>query len=273
MKGRRVAAAVLTMLFLLAQRTWAVDISATAAVLMDADTGRILYEKNPDRRMLVASTTKILTALVVLESCELRSTVKVTQEHMAEGSSMYLKPGEEVTVECLLYGLLLASGNDAALALAEACGGVEPCVGAMNRLAGRIGMTDSHFENPNGLDGEAHYSTARDMAKLASYASKQPTFLRICSTTTAHVGGRTMTNHNRLLREVEGCMGMKTGYTKAAGRTLVSCVEREGRTLVAVTLQDGNDWAEHRALYEFGFSRADAAETAAVRGRKDRFWI
>ena len=133
-------------------------------------------------------------------------------------------------------------------------------------------MTDSHFENPNGLDGEAHYSTARDMAKLASYASKQPTFLRICSTTTAHVGGRTMTNHNRLLREVEGCMGMKTGYTKAAGRTLVSCVEREGRTLVAVTLQDGNDWADHRALYEFGFSRADAAETAAF-GRKDRFWI
>ena len=124
MKGRRVAAAVLAMLFLLAQRAWAVDISATAAVLMDADTGRILYEKNPDRRMLVASTTKILTALVVLESCELRSTVKVTQEHMAEGSSMYLKLGEEVTVECLLYGLLLASGNDAALALAEACGGV-----------------------------------------------------------------------------------------------------------------------------------------------------
>ena len=145
MKGRRVATAVLAMLFLLAQRAWAVDISATAAVLMDADTGRILYEKNPDRRMLVASTTKILTALVVLESCELRSTVKVTQEHMAEGSSMYLKPGEEVTVECLLYGLLLASGNDAALALAEACGGVEPCVRAMNRLAGRIGMTDSHF--------------------------------------------------------------------------------------------------------------------------------
>ena len=103
MKGRRVAAAVLAMLFLLAQRAWAVDISATAAVLMDADTGRILYEKNPDRRMLVASTTKILTALVVLESCELRSTVKVTQEHMTEGSSMYLKPGEEVTVECLLY--------------------------------------------------------------------------------------------------------------------------------------------------------------------------
>ncbi len=273
MKGRRVAATVLAMLFLLAQRAWAVDISATAAVLMDADTGRILYEKNPDRRMLVASTTKILTALVVLGSCELRSTVKVTQEHMAEGSSMYLKPGEEVTVECLLYGLLLASGNDAALALAEACGGAERCVGKMNDLARRIGMADSHFENPNGLDGEQHYSTARDMAKLAAYAAKQPTLMRICSTVTAHVGGRTLTNHNRLLRELEGCVGMKTGYTKAAGRTLVSCVEREGRTLVAVTLQDGNDWADHKALYELGFSQQTAADTAAMPGRKERLWI
>lgn len=271
MKGRRVAAAALAMALLLGQRAWAMDISATAAVLMDADTGRILYEKNADRRMLVASTTKILTALVVLENCEMQSVVTVTEKHRAEGSSMYLKPGERVTVECLLYGLLLASGNDAALALAEGCGGAERCVGKMNDLARRIGMADSHFENPNGLDGEAHYSTARDMAKLAAYAAKQPTFMRISSTVTAHVGGRTLTNHNRLLRELEGCVGMKTGYTKAAGRTLVSCVERDGRTLVAVTLQDGNDWADHKALYEFGFSRDGAAETAAVSGRKERF--
>lgn len=273
MRGTRVAAVVLAMVLLLTHRAWAVDISATAAVLMDADTGRILYEKNADRRMLVASTTKILTALVVLESCDLQSRVTVTQKHRAEGSSMYLKPGERVTVECLLYGLLLSSGNDAALALAEACGGVERCVGKMNDLAGRIGMADSHFENPNGLDGESHYSTARDMAKLAAYAVKQPTLMRICSTVTAHVGGRTLINHNRLLRELEGCVGMKTGYTKAAGRTLVSCVEREGRTLVAVTLQDGNDWADHKALYEYGFSRDGAAETAAVTGRKERFLI
>lgn len=256
------AAIVLAMALLLTHRAWAVDISATAAVLMDADTGRVLYEKNADRRMLVASTTKILTALVVLESCDLQSRVTVTQKHRAEGSSMYLKPGERVTVECLLYGLLLSSGNDAALALAEACGGAERCVGKMNDLARRIGMADSHFENPNGLDGEQHYSTARDMAKLAAYAAKQPTLMRICSTVTAHVGGRTLTNHNRLLRELEGCVGMKTGYTKAAGRTLVSCVERDGRTLVAVTLQDGNDWADHAALYAYGFEGNGGVETA-----------
>ena len=237
----RVAAAALAMLLLLTQRAWAVEVSATAAVLMDCGTGRILYEKNADRRMLIASTTKILTALVVLEDCGMQQEVNVTGRHMAEGSSMYLKIGEKVTVESLLYGLMLSSGNDAALALAEACGGEARCVRRMNELAEEIGMDGSHFENPNGLDGEAHYSTARDMAKLAAFAAENPTFMRICSTISAQTGGRSLKNHNRLLRELEGCMGMKTGYTKAAGRTLVSCVERDGRTLVAVTLQYGND--------------------------------
>ena len=177
MKGRRVAAAVLAMLFLLAQRAWAVDISATAAVLMDADTGRILYEKNPDRRMLVASTTKILTALVVLESCELRSTVKVTQEHMAEGSSMYLKPGEEVTVECLLYGLLLASGNDAALALAEACGGV----------AGFHAHTPLHFPEKPVVVG---HGTASHMGRRRRANAQKGGLLRSIGRQLCHVPGR-----------------------------------------------------------------------------------
>ncbi len=167
----RVAAAALAMLLLLTQRAWAVEVSATAAVLMDCGTGRILYEKNADRRMLIASTTKILTALVVLEDCGMQQEVNVTGRHMAEGSSMYLKIGEKVTVESLLYGLMLSSGNDAALALAEACGGEARCVRRMNELAEEIGMNGSHFENPNGLDGEAHYATARDMAKLAAYAA------------------------------------------------------------------------------------------------------
>ena len=138
----------------------------------------------------------------------------------------------------------------------------------MNDLAGRIGMNSSHFENPNGLDGETHYSTARDMAKLAVYGAKNPTLMRICSTIAAQTGGRSMKNHNRLLRELVGCVGMKTGYTKAAGRTLVSCVEREGRMLVAVTLQDGNDWADHAALYAYGFGREIGAETAIAPGEK-----
>ena len=268
MKFARMTAAALAALLLLTQRVWAMDLSATSAVLMDCGTGQVLYEKNADKRMRIASTTKILTALVVLEECGMRQEVTVTKRHMAEGSSMYLRPGERVTVEALLYGLMLCSGNDAALALADACGGEKRCVRRMNDLAGRIGMDSSHFENPNGLDGEAHYSTARDMAKLAAYAAKNPTLMRICSTSAAQIGGRSMKNHNRLLRELEGCVGMKTGYTKAAGRTLVSCVERDGRMLAAVTLQDGNDWADHAALYAYGFGRENGVETAAIPGEK-----
>ena len=240
---------LLLTLSLVPARTEALEVSAAAAVLMDADTGEILFEKNADRRMLIASTTKILTALVVLEHARLDEVVTIQPRHMAEGSSMYLKPGETLTVETLLYGLLLCSGNDAAVALADHCGGsVARFVGWMNETAQRIGMTGSSFANPNGLDDEQHYSTARDMALLAAYAARNPTFVRLCSTRSVTVGGRTMTNHNKLLQSVEGCIGMKTGYTKAAGRTLVSCVRRDGRTLVAVTLQDGNDWADHAEM-------------------------
>ena len=228
---------------------------------MDVDSGRVLYEHNADAKMLIASTTKILTALVVLEHARLTDTITVTNDHMVEGSSMYLKPGETVTVEELLYGLMLCSGNDAALALADCCGGLDAFVQAMNEKAAALGMKDTSFANPNGLDDENHYSTARDMAVLAAYAAKDPTFRRICSTRTATVGGRTMTNHNKLLSQVEGCIGMKTGYTKAAGRTLVSCAERQGRRLVAVTLCDGNDWADHKTLYEMGFAAYETNNT------------
>ena len=250
----------------------ALEVSATAAVLMDADMGQVLYEKNGDRQMLIASTTKIMTALVVLEHAAPDDVITVTPDHMAEGSSMYLRAGETVRVEELLYGLLLCSGNDAALALTECAGGLTPFVALMNEKAAALGMAHTSFANPNGLDADGHYSTARDMAVLAAAAVENPTFRRICSSRSVTIGQRTMENHNRLLRQVEGCVGLKTGYTQAAGRTLVSCTERDGCRLVAVTLQDGNDWADHRTLYEFGFSRADAAETAAC-GRKERFWI
>ena len=234
-------------------RAWGVSTSASAAVLMDAGTGQVMYDHNGGRRMLIASTTKIMTALVVLERASPGEKVTVRQEHMTEGSSMYLKPGERVTVEELLYGLLLCSGNDAAAALADHCGGTASFVRRMNGLARELGMEDTSFANPSGLDDDGHYSTARDMARLAVYAAGNHTFVRLCSTRSVTVGGRTMTNHNRLLRSIDGCIGLKTGYTRAAGRTLVSCVRRNGRTLVAVTLQDGNDWADHAALYEFGF--------------------
>ena len=231
----------------------ALEVSATAAVLMDADMGQVLYEKNGDRQMLIASTTKIMTALVVLEHAAPDDVITVTPDHMAEGSSMYLKAGETVRVEELLYGLLLCSGNDAALALTECAGGLTPFVALMNEKAAALGMAHTSFANPNGLDADGHYSTARDMAVLAAAAVENPTFRRICSSRSVTIGQRTMENHNRLLRQVEGCVGLKTGYTQAAGRTLVSCTEQDGCRLVAVTLQDGNDWVDHAALYDYGF--------------------
>ena len=218
-----------------------------------------------DRQMLIASTTKIMTALVALERASPGDVITVKQKHMTEGSSMYLRPGERVTVEELLYGLLLCSGNDAAEALADGCGGTASFVRRMNGLAGELGMEDTSFENPSGLDGQAHYSTARDMARLAAYAAGNHTFVRLCSTRSVTIGGRTMHNHNKLLSRLDGCVGLKTGYTKAAGRTLVSCAEQAGHRLVAVTLRDGDDWNDHEALYRWGFLLTGIQETLETR--------
>ena len=236
-------------------RILAVETSAASAILMDADSGRVLYEHNADRKMLIASTTKILTALVAIEEGDLHDSVKISREAAyTEGSAMYLTEGETLTLETLLYGVLLCSGNDAAVAVAQHVGGsVKGFVALMNEKARELGMEHSSFANPNGLDDEQHYSTARDMAKLARAALENETLMRIASTRSVTIGGRTMTNHNKLLHYVDGCLGLKTGYTKAAGRTLVSCAERAGQRLVAVTLQDGNDWADHAALYDYGF--------------------
>ena len=232
----------------------AVQTSAASAILVEAESGRVLYEQNADQKMLIASTTKIMTALMAIESCDLDEIVEVKQSHMVEGSSMYLKPGEKLTLETLLYGLMLCSGNDAALAVADHCGpGVDAFVQKMNCKAKELGMMHTSFANPNGLDNEAHYSTARDMAVLASYAMANETFARIVSTRTITIGDRTMVNHNKLLSRYEGCVGLKTGYTKAAGRTLVSCAVRDDMKLIAVTLKDSNDWADHAALYDYGF--------------------
>ena len=246
----------------------AVGTSAAAAILVDVDSGRVLYEQNADARMLIASTTKIMTALVAIQEGDLSDVVTVKREAtLTEGSSMYLKEGEQLTLETLLYGLMLCSGNDAAVAIADHVGGSQKgFVKLMNETAKELGMESSSFANPNGLDAEDHYSTARDMAKLACAAVRNETLLRIVSTQSVTIGGRTMTNHNKLLRYVDGCLGLKTGYTRAAGRTLVSCAERNGQRLVAVTLQDGNDWADHQALYDYGFS-AYPAHRAAMLGK------
>ena len=233
----------------------AVGTSARSAILVDADSGRVLYEQNADERMLIASITKIMTAVVALENGKTTDTYTVTAEDMAEGSSMYLAVGETLTLEELLYGLMLSSGNDAALSVAHCVSGtVEDFVAEMNAKAEELGMHNTSFANPNGLDHENHYSTAWDMAVLTAYALQNAAFARIVSTKSITIGTRTLTNHNKLLSQYEGCIGVKTGYTKAAGRTLVSAARRDGQTLVAVTLSDGNDWQDHASLLDYGFA-------------------
>lgn len=231
-------------------------VSAQKAIVTDGQTGRVLYEKDADSRSLIASTTKIMTALVVCEQCNVLDRMKIPKEAVGiEGSSMYLKEGEVLTVQELLYGLMLHSGNDAAVALAIYCGGtVEGFVQLMNDKAHRLGLENTHFENPNGLDSPGHYSTARDLAVLTAYAMDNPIFAKTVSTKSVTAGGRKLTNHNKLLWRVEGADGVKTGYTKAAGRILVSSAQRDGRRLICVTINDGNDWADHAALLEKGFS-------------------
>lgn len=238
--------------------------SAHSAILMHADTGEVLYEQNADDRMLIASTTKIMTALVVLENCALDETVKIDSRSAGtEGSSMYLRDGDEYTVEELLYGLMLVSGNDAAMALAlHTAGSVEDFAELMNGLAAGIGMTGSHFANPHGLDAEDHYSTARDMALLAAYAMDNDDFARIVSSRSAVVQGQALYNHNKLLSLYEGCIGVKTGYTMAAGRTLVSCAERGDTRFICVTLCDSDDWDDHAALYDWAFANYEYVRVA-----------
>jgi len=238
-------------------------LSAKYAVLLDAESLQVLYAKDCDTRAAVASTTKIMTALLLLEAGEPELTFAVT-EQMArvEGTSMGLKGGDIVSRYALACGMLLASGNDAANAAAIHLAGSLPAfAGLMNRRAAELGMTRTHFVTPSGLDAEGHVSTAYDMALLGCEAMQNPVFRQICSQAAVRVSygnppyARTLRNHNRLVRELKGCVGIKTGFTQAAGRTLVSAVERGGRMLIAVTLRAPDDWEDHRKLYDYGFSQ------------------
>lgn len=234
----------------------AIGTSASGAILMDAESGRILYEQNIHKRSLIASTTKLMTALVAAERIEnLQQEVIVQPDWVGiEGSSIYLRANETVTVRELLYGLLLHSGNDAAVAIAGyVAGGIEPFAELMNRRAAELGMTDSHFTNPSGLNDEDHYSTAYDLARLACACLKNELVAEICATQSAVFGERVFRNHNKLLRLYDGCVGMKTGYTELAGRTMVSAATRNGQTLVCVTLNDADDWNDHIKLLNYGF--------------------
>lgn len=263
----RTAISLLLLLTLFAPPAKALSTSASSAILIDGESGRVLYEQNAHEPRYIASITKLMTALVAMESGHsLDEVVHIKKQYTgAEGSSMYLREGEELTLEALMYGLLLASGNDAALAVAGYCGGtVEEFVSRMNRKAALLGMENTTFLNPSGLTQEGHMSTAADMAKLAAACMKQEAIARMVGTRTITIAGRTFTNHNKLLWRYEGCIGMKTGYTERSGRTLISCARREEQWLIAVTLNDGNDWADHTAMLDYGFATYTRTQLAGA---------
>lgn len=235
--------------------------SAQAALLLDATEGRILFSQNASARLPMASTTKIMTAIVAIENMPTDYIVTVAKEAVGvEGSSIYLYAGEQITCLDLLYGLMLESGNDAAEALAIAVGGTEErFIMLMNEKARELGLKDTHFSNPHGLPAENHYTSAADLARLTDYALQNELFAEIVSTKkmTACEGSRYYVNHNRLLFSYEGMIGVKTGYTQASGRCLVTAARRYGRTLICVTLNDYYCSADHVRMLDSGFSSTD----------------
>ena len=240
--------------------------AARSCILVCLDGGRVLYEKNADEFLPIASTTKIMTAMLVLEACDLADEVVIPPECAdVEGSRMELTPGDTASVEDLLYGLMLQSGNDAAIALAvHAAGSVEAFAEQMNEKCAALGLMQTHYVNPHGLDAEGQGSTARELALIAQAAMEDPTFRRIVSTERKTIGDKTYVNHNRLLRTYPGAVGVKTGYTMAAGRILVSCAERAGMRLLCVTISDPDDWADHTALLDWGFQEYQMFEGEGI---------
>ncbi len=241
-------------------------ISAQSAVVIDAGSGRVLFSHNKDAKMGMASTTKIMTAITAIENAELDSVATVSPNaYSVEGSSMYLGLGEKLTLEELLWGLMLVSGNDAATAVAEhVSGSVEDFAELMNKTAEKVGAESSSFTNPHGLSDDNHYTTAHDLAKITAYALKNPKFREIASTRTknipwaGHDYDRYLVNHNKFLTMYEGCIGVKTGFTKATGRCLVTAVEKNGLQLVCVTLNAPDDWNDHKVMYDNAFSEYSA---------------
>ena len=253
------------------------EVSAQSAVVLTADTGTVLFEKDGHTPRPVASTTKIMTALLALEAAQEQGDplVDITQEMVAvEGSSMGLQAGDSISLTGLAAGMLLASGNDAANAAALYLdGSLESFAARMNQRAAALGMEDTHFVTPSGLDGEdaqglGHLSTAYDMALLARVALEDQAFRQLCSSPSLAVEFAepvkrvTYTNHNKLLAQYQGCVGVKTGFTKEAGRCLVSAAERDGALLIAVTLNAPNDWQDHTALLDYGFSQMEPYQLA-----------
>lgn len=246
-----------------------ISLSAKSAILINAHTNEVVYEKNAYEKRGMASTTKIMTALLAIEKGNLQKTVVADDDDVrVEGTSIGLKAGDKITLKTLVQGMLLESGNDAANVTARVIGkSREKFVSLMNKKAKEIGMKNTHFENPSGLTEEEHFSTAFDMALLGSYAIKNKQFRDICSLSSVRVSygnpeyQRTFKNHNKLLNSVEGAFGIKTGFTKVSGRCLVSAAQRNGVTLIAVTLCAPDDWNDHKKLFEYGFEKVKMYET------------
>lgn len=257
------------------------SISAVSAILIEADSGTVLYEKNADEQRAMASTTKIMTAILTIEAGDLdREFVADSYAIRVEGTSMGLQEGDRVSRRDLLYGILLPSGNDAANAAAVDVGGsIGGFVEMMNAKAEELGLESTHFVTPSGLDADGHYTTARDLAALTAYAMKNDIFRSIvcCSSAEVEYGNppymRTLYNSNKMLTRYEGAIGVKTGFTDNARRCLVSAAERDGVTLIAVTLNAGDDWNDHTKMLDHGFARVfsyplelNCSERVAVAG-------
>lgn len=250
------------------------EVSARSAICVDAETFGIIFEKNADEKLPMASTTKIITAITALENCSVDDTVTVSSNAAAtEGSSVWLAEGEKLNLVDLLYALMLESGNDAAVAIAEHISGSEDAFAAlMNETCKMAGANSTNCVTASGLDDENHYTTARDLALIARYAMQNEDFKKIVSTQNYRIPwkgkgwDRSLKNHNKLLASYPGANGIKTGYTKKSGRCLVSSAEKDGFGAIVVTLSDPNDWEDHKKLLDFAFSEYKSTKCVFEKG-------
>ncbi len=237
------------------------SISAECAVLIETENGTVFYSKNAGKIHAMASTTKIMTAIIALENADISKTVIVPKEAVGIiGSSVYLLENEKITLENLLYAMMLESANDAAVAIAiVVAGSIDKFTALMNQKVAELGLNDTNFTNPHGLYHEQHYTSAKSLAAITAYALKNDVFRNIVSTPKRIIpineneGWRYLVNHNKMLKRYNGAIGVKTGYTIKSGRCLVTAAERDGLTLVAVTLNASDDWNDHTELLDYGF--------------------
>ncbi len=270
---KRTAALFLTFIFSLAVfSVKSQALSAKSAVVINADSGEIIYGVNYDAQMPMASTTKIMTALILCENADMSKEITVTDEMVrVEGTSLGLKNGDRITYKDLLYGMMLSSGNDAANTIAISLGGsIDNFVDKMNERAKEMGLKNTHFNTPSGLDGNTHYTTAYELSLIAKKAVEHTEFCKAVSSSkaTLYFGNPprkiTVKNHNKLLSVYSDVCGIKTGFTKKSGRCLVSMAKKDGKSVIAVTLNDKDDWKDHRDLLDIGLNAITVKEIKGI---------